>query len=404
VNSSPIPIYAFKLQSKIEIISQGEVSILVMKKVCLLIGFDQNESEMASIRWLRFKKYLEKDNLSIEWIPIKLSSLEKGESFIKKISHDISVLNKAYKLSKKLKNKINFNENTFVLVSIPPGDPLIVGIILKLLLRHKISMILEIRDIYARTDFFNFERGRRIIEVIKEKVFIRLADRILYLTEVIKKEYCSYYKNLNKVNEGIVITNGYDRDEYLYSKKGKKRNEYLEINYFGSIYGTRNPEVLFKALKKLKDDDKSNLKKIKINIFGKAKDYPIESKINYYELDDIVTFHGEKSHTFVLRKYFDTDINLIITHSKDSYYALPGKLFEYIGSGKPIWAITQDKILIDFLVRNELGFVSAQSIEEIIKTLEKIISMHKNRCLPSIEIPKKFDVREIVKELEKVFS
>jgi len=373
------------------------------KKIFLLLGFEKEESEMASIRWRRFKKYLEKDSFFIDWVPVKTPSPDIGKTIIKKVLHEMKALSEAYKLSKRLRCNLIFGDSIIVLVSIPPGEPLLVGLILKVIFKSNIKLILEIRDIYARTDFYNFKKVRRIIEVIKEKVCIRLADRILYLTEIIKKEYCSYYKNLNKVAEGIVITNGYDRDEYLHNKKRTKRKGYLEINYFGSFYGTRNPEVLFKALKKVKDDGKSNLEQIKINMYGKANDFPLEKKINHYELDGIVTFYGDKSHNFVLRKYADTDINLIITHSKDSYYALPGKLFEYVGSGRPIWAITNDKILIDFLNRNKLGFVSGQRIEEVAKTLKKIIHMHKNRGLPSIDISKEFDVGEIVKELKEVF-
>lgn len=372
------------------------------ENIILLISFNEDESEMASIRWRRFKKYLERKNFRINWVTVKFPHIAKGKTILRKITYEIKLLNFSFKLSKRLEKSEIFKKNIVVLATIPVLDPLLVGFILKIRSKGKIKLILEIRDIYARTDLYNFNKIRRNIEILKESFYIKFVDKILYLTDEIKKHYCSYYKNLKNVKEGITITNGYDRDEYIQNKKVLKTKNFLEINYFGSFSGTRNPEILYKSLKKLKDNGNTNLEKIKINIFGKVEDYPLEMKIHQYGLNGTVLYHGEKSHDFILRRYLISDINLIITHRKGSYYALPGKLFEYIGSGRPVWAITNDQILIDFIKRHKLGFVCNHTVENVIKTLEVIIFRYENRRLHAINIPKKFDTEQIVKKLERV--
>jgi hypothetical protein len=141
---------------------------------------------------------------------------------------------------------------------------------------------------------------------------------------------------------------------------------------------------------------------VRIHIWGEPGDYPLHAKIAEYGLQEAVIYHGIASHEQIIREYVGTGVNLIITHTTGSSYALPGKLFEYIGAARPIWAITDDQILRDFVSRHKLGHLSRHSVESIAGTLRSIVGDHgRGGGLAGIDRVADFEIGSLTRQLEQ---
>jgi glycosyltransferase involved in cell wall biosynthesis len=373
---------------------------MIDKQVLLLLGFAESDTKMASVRWRRFKRHLHKEGMAIEWVPVRLPFCKDSSSAASKALCEFKVLHHARRLAKQLTQNLDSGRRTIVLASIPTLDPLYVGAMLKRICGDAIELILEVRDVYARPELFEYGALRRRLEILKEALLIRHVDRLIYLTDEIRRRYCAYYPRFRSIRQGAVITNGYDPGEYGPRPQPQPRGP-LDIGYFGSFYASRNPELLLQALGQLKSSDPQGASMTRIHVWGEMGQYPLDAKIRQYALEDIVIYHGVSPHEDVIRECSGTAVNLIITHTMGSSYALPGKLFEYAGARRPIWAVTDDQILRDFMTRHKLGYLSSHDARSIEETLRVILRDHVGAGrLPNIDPPKDFEIGSLTQKLK----
>jgi glycosyltransferase involved in cell wall biosynthesis len=210
-----------------------------------------------------------------------------------------------------------------------------------------------------------------------------------------------YYPNLRSIRNAVVITNGYDPEEYAHRPTRRIQPQFLDVGYFGSFYGSRNPELLLQALHRLQEQDGDTAGKVRVHFWGDLGGYPLQTRIDKCQLHGTVIYHGLRPHKTILQEYSTTAVNLIITHRTGSAYALPGKLFEYIGAGKPVWAITDDPILCDFMHQHELGYLSSHNVESVQRTLRTLVRDHATGRLSTIDSLKDFDIATLTRKLER---
>jgi len=372
------------------------------RKLLLLLGFTEDDTKMACVRWRRFRRHLSKDGFSVDWTAVKLPFCSDASGTVAKAISEFKVLRHARRLARHLAQSQDSRARTIVLASIPTLDPLYVGAMLKRMFPSRIELVLEVRDVYARPEFYEYGASRKRLEVFKEAMFLRYVDRVIYLTGEIKRRYCGYYPHLPGVQAGIVITNGYDPQEYGPGVPAGPNHGPVEIGYFGSFYGTRNPELLLQTLGRIKSTHPQDVAGMRVHIWGEVGDYPLQQKIEQFGLEGTIVYHGVSSHETVLREYSRTGVNLIITHTRGSSYALPGKLFEYIGARRPVWAITDDQILRDVITRYHLGYLSSHDIRSVEETLYAILHDHAGAGkLPEVSPPGQFEIHSLTQELEE---
>jgi len=370
-------------------------------RLLLLMGFAEEDTKMASVRWRRFRKYLRRDGVDLEWATVRLPYCDESASAAAKAAGEFRVFRHARTLARQLAKDQDHETGTVVLTSIPTLDPLYVGAMLKRLSGSNVELVLEIRDVYARPEIYEYSALRRRLEILKEAMLVRYADKVIYLTEEIRRRYRTYYPHLPGFQKGVVITNGYDPEEYGPGPQAPGQDGLLEISYFGSFYGTRNPDLLFQTLHRLKKSDPRRIAIARVHIWGELGNYPLHEKTRQYDLQDTVLYHGIASHDSIMKEYSAAGVNLIITHTTGSSYALPGKLFECMGAARPVWAITDDQILRDLIARHHLGYLSSHEIGSIESTLRAILRDHTSAGrLPNIDPPEDFAVGSLAQELE----
>jgi glycosyltransferase involved in cell wall biosynthesis len=373
----------------------------MIERLLLLLGFGESDTKMASVRWRRFQRHLRDEHLAVEWVRVRLPFCCDSSNAASKLLGEFRVLRHARRLARQLAQHLEPDRRTVVLASIPTLDPLYVGAMLKRIRPDATELILEVRDVYARPELFEYGPWRRRLEIFKEAVLIRHVDRLIFLTEEIRRRYCAYYPRLRSVRQGVVIANGYDLEEYGLRPSLQPRHGPLDIGYFGSFYASRSPDLLLQVLQRLKRSDPQAASMTRVHIWGEVGQYPLAEKIRQYALEGVIIYHGVSPHESVVRECSGTAVNLIITHTEGSSYALPGKLFEYAGAGRPIWAITDDRILRDFVTRHNLGYLSSHDAGSIEQTLRAILRDHlRAGRLPDVAPPKGFEIGELTRELK----
>ncbi len=163
-----------------------------------------------------------------------------------------------------------------------------------------------------------------------EKQVLITADQIIVTSFKTKKEFQQI------TNQPIeVITNGYDKESVVDFKTDSK----FTLSHIGSLLSKRNPEILWRVLSDLIAENDSFLKDLQLNFIGFVSDDALHS-IKKYHLSDYVNNIGYVSHKEAIKYQKKSQILLLIEiDSDETTCIIPGKLFEYMVSNRPIVAI-----------------------------------------------------------------
>lgn len=227
-----------------------------------------------------------------------------------------------------------------------------------------IPTVVEVRDILNH----KIGKGNPVYTYKKaEKLLLQYADKIITLSQGIY----NHYRKIDSTKDMVIIRNGYDHELFIdceYELIGEKRE--IILAHVGSIYKGRNIKDFIMGL--LKFNHTTGIKVI-FNIVGILDKEALED-IKSVELSDGVQVNvvGSLPHEEAIQYLKDCDISILITHRRGSGYAIPGKVFEYIGACKPILAVTKDIELVS-LIQSKYGECAEHSSSEVSQKLLKII-------------------------------
>lgn len=218
--------------------------------------------------------------------------------------------------------------------------------------KYGTTWVAELRDLWADNHYIKHSNFNSFIEkttLLKADTIVTISDP---LVEKLKEKYeIPIYK----------IQNAYDKYDYE-QKDNSVKNKKLKIIYTGSLYaGKRDPSPLFQALEK-----KSELKKyVKIDFYGQKSSF-LNSLIKKYKLDNNVSYRGEVSRQEIIQLQKQADILLLLTWNNPLEKGiLTGKLFEYIGSSKPILSIGAVNDSASNLIKDNKFGIASNSPDEI---------------------------------------
>ncbi|MDL2246973.1 glycosyltransferase [Methanobrevibacter sp. OttesenSCG-928-K11] len=364
-----------------------------MKKVLFIAFYFNQDNEIASKRLKGIAKYLHNFN----WEPIvltpKLNNSNSNNTNIKVIETDyIDMLDKWIK--KDTSNNSNSSnlptkENKFLkkavhiageIFAYPDGmkywyDPCfnaaseiieneeIDGIISSswpitshviandLKNKYNIPWIADLRDLWNLNPYISHNFIRNFFEKRLEIKTFENADALTTTTPLASKTLKTLHPN-KKIK---TILSGYDPDDFK-DFKNIKTNK-LTFLYAGSLYqGKRDPTLLFKSLNELINEGKINKNKIAIDFYGDNDN--LKELASKYNLEEIVNMHGKIPHNEVLKKQKEADVLLLISWmNEQEKMFIPGKVYEYMGSKKPVLSIGfSEGSLKDLILKTNIGF------------------------------------------------
>jgi hypothetical protein len=292
-------------------------------------------SDIYTTAWKALNAMLIPD-IYIEWLPL---AIKKGKELIKKNRYDVIISSSETRVCHlagyflKKKSRIPWVADY--------GDPWI----------HSLPSLRE-SDI-----------KKTILQKI-EKVILKKIDAITVAADGMKTLYHNQYPFLNK--ESIhVVTQGFDSDMFLPIERTLTHK--FSIVYCGSFYrDLRDPSAFFKAVMETDKD-------IEVIIAGRINEFADVLRQEYFH--GRIQFRGFLSHKESLTLQKKATILLHIGNAND--VQVPGKIYEYIGAGKPILCIKggDGDISADIIMRYNKGIVVPNNTDIIKKAIGQLYEL-----------------------------
>jgi glycosyltransferase involved in cell wall biosynthesis len=216
-------------------------------------------------------------------------------------------------------------------------------IALELKRKLKLPWLADFRDPWTNIDFYDklmLTQSSDQKHKELEREVLKNADIVLavgwHMAEGFKKIVDRKYE---------VITNGYDEDDFSASVPALLPQELgaFSISHIGAMNADRNPKMLWAALSELLASNDQFKKDLKINFIGKT-DYSVMNDLNKFQLTPYVTKTEYLPHNKTTEAMQASQVLLLaLNNTPNTLGVISGKLFEYIASKRPIFAIGKEK-------------------------------------------------------------
>ena len=212
----------------------------------------------------------------------------------------------------------------------PPHSLHLIGMQLKKEL--DIKWIADFRDPWTTIHYHKSLRLNKASEKKHKQLeaeVLNTADSIVVTSPTTKKEF----KAITKTPISV-ITNGFDVSvgtEILMDAT-------FSISHIGSLLNERNPEVLWKVLREISEENPLFKEDLQLKFVGTLSE-EVKKSLDNYGLLDNSEFVGYVSHSEAVKLQKQSQLLLLVEiDSIETKAIIPGKLFEYLAAKRPILA------------------------------------------------------------------
>ncbi len=228
-------------------------------------------------------------------------------------------------------NYIIENNIETIITTGPPHSVHLIGLGLKK--QNNIKWIADFRDPWTTIGYHKaLKLSKKAAQKHKdlEKEVMNSCDQLIVTSSTTKSEF---EQITSKPIE--VITNGYDFEEVAKKSMDSK----FTLAHIGSFLSERNPRILWKSLSELVHENKAFANDFQLKLIGAVSKEVLET-IKEFRLENYVNYLGYVSHKEALQEQKSSQVLLLIEiDSEATNCIIPGKLFEYMVSKRPILAI-----------------------------------------------------------------
>lgn len=261
-----------------------------------------------------------------------------------------------------LKKYIQENEIDTIITSGPPHSLHLIG--LKLKKELKVKWFADFRDPWTTIGYHSALKLSAYAEKKHKKLereVLKTADTIIVTSKTTKVEFQAI---TSKPIE--VITNGYDVENIAKQALDEK----FTLAHIGSFLSDRNPTILWESLQELVAENESFEKHFQLKLIGKVSQEVLDS-IAAFGLDKHCTNLGYVSHLEAIEHQKKSQVLLLIEiNSAETKSIIPGKLFEYMVSERPIIAIgPRDSDFAEIITATNTGVFFTYNEKERLKSV-----------------------------------
>lgn len=261
-----------------------------------------------------------------------------------------------------LKKYIEENNIDTIITSGPPHSLHLIGLQLKKNLNLK--WFADFRDPWTT---IGYQKALKLSSYAKKKhkaleaAVLTSADTIIVTSKTTKTEFQAI---TSKPIE--VITNGYDIEKI----EKQTLDEKFTLAHIGSFLSERNPQILWQALQELVAENPDFKNDFRLKLIGATSQQVLDT-ISEYKLNDYIMNLGYVSHQEAVKQQRKSQVLLLIEiNSFVTKSIIPGKLFEYMVSERPIIAIgPEGSDFAEIIADTNTGIFFTYDEKEKLKTL-----------------------------------
>ncbi|MCA9232314.1 MAG: glycosyltransferase [Planctomycetales bacterium] len=263
-----------------------------------------------------------------------------------------------------------------IFTTLPPFSAAYVGYVLRG--ETGIPWVADYRDLWYGDVLREWlPKWRQKLELLIEKRLLKRADVIVTVSE----QKTDYMRRIHPQLKARweTLTNGYDAE--IYATRGRSRafdSQAIEFVYTGRLFKNRRGYAFAEAFGRLKQRRPELVAPVKVRILGGVAP---EIAARYGEILDRYTigrhfdFPGDVSYQQAMDAQVNCDwLLLIVDTGETSDGVIPGKLFEYVASQRPMFALCNPGATQQIIERARLGVVvGAEDVDACEQALEKVL-------------------------------
>lgn len=295
-----------------------------------------------------------------------------------------------------------------VVTSGPPHSLHLIGLDLKKKLPH-IKWIADFRDPWTEISYYKHLKLTKSSDKkhrqLESDVF-KNADITLATSYTDAENFRQHGAN------AICITNGFDENDAdkiipPENEKSQTHQQNFTLSYIGVLEQLRNPENLWKALDELVTTRTDFAEKFILKFAGRVDD-KILSSLENSGLKGHIRNLGYLSHDKAIEEMSKSNLLLITNFpNQSSKGIIPGKIFEYLASGKLIVSFGPDeadvsKILDETKAGKHFGYDDLEGVKAFI--LEKFDLWKSGNLLENNQNIEQFSRKNLTKKLAEILN
>ncbi|MBM4166948.1 MAG: glycosyltransferase family 4 protein [Ignavibacteria bacterium] len=287
-----------------------------------------------------------------------------------------------------------------VFATAPPWTDFLIGH--ELQKEFNVPLIVDYRDSWLNNPFKYFPTPlHRYLNMKMEKKVLRKASKILTTNRrvkelILKKHHFLHYQDVQ------ILSQGFDAEDYSFHQK-HHHDGILKIVHAGAFYGGRSPLTLLRGLNKFFVAHPKLREKIKVEFIGKIRGDE-KKLVEKMQLHNIISFSGYLNHHECVKRLCNGDIVFLAV---DNDVQSPGKLYEYLGTRKPILACIPNGFLKQTIEDSGMGFLVAPNDSEMMATtLYKLYQLYETNSFPKPDevFLQQFEREKLTSDLSRIFG
>ena len=199
-----------------------------------------------------------------------------------------------------------------------------------------------------------------------------------------------------------IIPNGFDPADFPQSVTEDARFTFC---HSGSITAFSEPTPVLRAMQMIKQEHPHVFSRLRVVYIGLDTTGKFPQQVAEMGLADKIIHYGYQSHHHALQQVMSSQALILVALGKTEDHFIPGKTFEYLGSGKPIVAITNVRDTVHLLQKSGAAHVChPEDIGALATAMLDLVHGRRSWFRPQREYIARFDRRRQTEQLAGILN
>ena len=260
------------------------------------------------------------------------------------------------------------------------SDPLSDHLVaLRIARRTGVPFIAEFRDLWLGNPYFSRAHPTPLHRAWHARLERSVVNRAAVVVGLSRGIADYFQRNYQKPVR--VIYNCFQPEDYAGAVAPSAK---FSVLYAGAVYSSRSPEPFFAGFARFVQRHGLSPAQAEIVWLGESPDLDLRGMAKRLDVAAFVRFEGRVAHAEALRRMQSATM-LLTLQSPDDAIHVPGKLFEYVGARRPIFAVARPCEVADIIRQYGLGWVAEPEAEAVSARLTEVYAAWKGNNHVGVE-------------------